>query len=162
MGPLARPAAAGVAAALAYLAEQEIDRRVIDCRSDDLELLGGLVTSDSRWWPSLGLALHLAAGASFGIIFDRLVAPRLWGPYWLRGVTMAQVENVVLWPVLIVLDRVHPGVRSGRLAPFNRPVYFLQAVLRHLTLGAVLGLLLGPAGRDTSTAATRSSRAGVP
>ena len=158
MTRLARSAAAGVAAALAYLAEQEIDRGLVNPRSDDLELLGGLLAPDARHRHALGLALHLAAGVTFGIVFDRLVASRLIGPYWLRGVVMAQIENVALWPLVAVLDRVHPAIRRGRLAPLNRPVYFLQASLRHLALGAVLGLLLAP-GREAA-AGDRIGRGG--
>ena len=160
MSGLARSAAAGVAAALAYLAEQEIDRGLVNPRSDDLELLGGLLAPDARHRHALGLALHLGAGAAIGIVFDRLLAPRLVGPYWLRGVAMAQVENAALWPLVAVLDRVHPAVRRGRLAPLNRPVYFLQASLRHLALGAVLGLLLAPgraAGSGDSIGRGRSA-----
>ena len=144
MSRLARAALAGVGGALAYLAEQELDRRVANPRSDDLVLLGGLVTASSAVWRPLGLAMHLAAGATFGLLFEALMAPLLRGPYWLRGVMVGQVENAALWPLLLVIDRVHPAVRCGALAPLNRPVYFAQAVLRHAALGAMLGLLLGP------------------
>ena len=144
---LGQPALAGVAAALAYLAEQEIDRRLVNPCSNDLDLLGGLVTDDDRFWLPPGLAMHLSAGAAFGIVFDRVIAGRLPGPYWLRGVTMAQVENAALWPLIPILDRVHPAVRRGRLTPMHRRAYFAQAVLRHLALGAALGLLLDPCPR---------------
>jgi hypothetical protein len=108
-----------------------------------LVLLGGLVTSRPAAWRPLGLILHLLASASFGLVFETLVAPRLPGPYWLRGVVMAQTENLTLWPLVVLLDRSHVAVKSGDLAPMNRPVYFVQAVWRHLALGAVLGALLG-------------------
>ena len=147
MTALARPAAAGVAAALAYLAEQELDRCLMNPRSDDLLLLGGLVTTNRRVWRRLGLAMHLTAGALFGIAYERIAAPVLPGPGWLRGVVTAQVENAVLWPLIVVLDRVHPAVRRGCLAPLNRPVYFLQEVLRHLALGVTVGLLARRAPR---------------
>ena len=71
------------------------------------------------------------------------VAPRLPGPYWLRGVAMAQAENLTLWPLVLLIDRSHPAVKSGDLAHMSRPIYFGQAVWRHLALGAVLGALLG-------------------
>ena len=144
MTRLARAALAGVAGALAYLAEQELDRRVANPRSDDLVLLGGLVTGRSEIWRPLGLGMHLCAGAAFGVGFETLVARRLPGPYWLRGAVAAQIENAALWPLIAVIDRVHPAVRRGALAPLNRPVYFAQAVPRHAALGAVLGLVLGP------------------
>ena len=145
---LARSAAAGAAAALAYLAEQEIDRRLLNPRSDDLLLLGGLVTRDARIWRPLGLAMHLTAGAVFGVAFDRVAARLVPGPGWLRGVVVAQVENAALWPLVALLEPVHPAVRRGMLAPLNRPPYFFQQVLRHLALGATVGLLAprpGPA-----------------
>jgi hypothetical protein len=138
-----RAALAGVAGALAYLAEQELDRRVANPRSDDLVLLGGMLTTRSSAWRPLGLGMHLAAGAVFGIAFEAVIAPLLRGPYWLRGAVMGQVENALLWPLIPIVDRVHPAVRVGALAPLNRRVYFAQAVLRHVALGAVLGLVLG-------------------
>ena len=143
MSRVMRASLAGVAGALAYLAEQELDRRVANPRSDDLVLLGGMLTGNPLAWRPLGLGMHLTAGAMFGIAFEVIVAPLLRGPYWLRGVLMGQVENILLWPLIAIVDRVHPAVRRGTLAPLNRPVYFAQAVLRHVALGAVLGLVLG-------------------
>ena len=143
-----RAAAAGVVAALAYLGEQELDRRLLNPRSDDLLLLGGMITGNRRLRRPLGLAMHLAAGAAFGIAFDRLGATLLPGPIWARAVAMAQLENAALWPLVAVLDRVHPAVRDGTLAPLNRAVYFVQAALRHLALGAALGVLLDSAQHD--------------
>lgn len=144
MSSLARAAAAGVAGALAYLSAQEIDRRLANPRSDDLILLGGLLTRQPAAWRPLGLLLHLLAGASFGVVFDRLVAGQLRGPYWLRGLLTAQVENAVLWPLVLLLDRVHPAIPAGQLDRLNRPIYAGQAVWRHLALGVTIGLLLGP------------------
>lgn len=138
---------AGLGGGLAYLAAQEIDRRVVNPRSNDLVLLGGLVTSNASAWRPLGLVLHLLASAAFGLIFDRIVAPRLPGPYWLRGIVMAQTENLTLWPLVLLIDRSHVAVKRGDLAPLNESVYFGQAVWRHLALGAVMGALLGRARR---------------
>ena len=143
MTRLVRAALAGVVGALGYLAEQELDRRVVNARSDDLILLGGLVTSEASGWRLIGLGMHLMAGAAFGVVFEAVVAPLLRGPYWLRGIVMGQAENAALWPIVVLVDRFHPAVRSGVLAPLNRPVYFAQSVLRHIALGAVLGLVLG-------------------
>jgi hypothetical protein len=171
MTPLARSANAGVAAALAYLAEQELDRRLLNPRSDDLLLLGGLVTSNAPIRRPLGLAMHLVAGALFGVAFTRVAAPRLPGPEWLRGVMAAQLENAALWPIVMLLDRVHPAVRRGDLARLNRPSYFFQQVLRHLALGATVGLLAGggprpgragPADADSAGRSERRRLAAVP
>jgi len=133
---------AGLGGGFAYLAAQEIDRRVVNPRSNDLVLLGGLVANDPPVWRPLGLVLHLLASASFGLIFDRIVAQRLPGPYWLRGIMMAQAENVTLWPLVLLIDRSHVAVKRGDLAPMSRPIYFGQAVWRHLAMGAVMGALL--------------------
>lgn len=143
MTRVVRGVLAGVAGALAYLAEQELDRRVANPRSDDLVLLGGMLTARSSAWRPLGLGIHLTAGAVFGVVFESIVAPLLRGPYWLRGAIMGQVENALLWPLIPIIDRIHPAIRVGALSPLNRPVYFAQAVLRHVALGAVLGLVLG-------------------
>ncbi len=144
MSRTTRAAGAGIAGAIAYLVAQEVDRRVVERRANDLILLGGLVTERRAIWQPLGLALHLLAGASFGLIFDRLVASRLPGPYWLRGLLLAQIENVTLWPLVLLIDRSHVAVKSGELARLNRPSYFGQAVWRHAALGAVMGALLDP------------------
>ena len=150
---------AGVAGGVAYLAAQEVDRRVVNPRSNDLDLLGGMVTSNEAVWKPLGLVMHLMAGATFGLVFQRVVAPRLWGPYWLRGVLMAQFENATLWPLVLLLDRSHVAVQRGKLAPMNQPVYFLQAVWRHFALGAVMGWLLQPATAPDHRATANGRRA---
>lgn len=134
---------AGLAGGVAYLVAQEIDRRIVNPRSDDLVLLGGLVTEREVVWRPVGLLLHLLAAATFGLIFDAVVAPRLPGPYWLRGVLMAQAENLGLWPLVLLINRSHPGVKRGDLASLTQPIFFGQEVWRHLALGAVIGAVLG-------------------
>ena len=56
---------------------------------------------------------------------------------------MVQIESAMVFPVVVLLDRYHPAIWSGELAPLTRPVYFAQQVWRHLALGAVIGALLG-------------------
>ncbi|MFN8525088.1 MAG: hypothetical protein U0821_18485 [Chloroflexota bacterium] len=136
-----RAALAGIAGALAYLAAQEVDRRIANPRSDDLALLAGWLSPRPRVYRPIGLAAHLMAGATFGLGFHRVVAPRLPGPLWLRGMLAAQAENALLWPLVWGVDRWHPAVMRGTLAPLNRGVYFRQSVWRHAALGLVLGLL---------------------
>lgn len=145
MRRLGRAAAAGVAGALAYLGAQEIDRRIVNPRSNDLVLIGGIFTSSrSITRGLLGLALHVLGGVSLGLAFEAFVARRLCGPYWLRGIVMVQVESAMVFPAVLLFDRTHPAVKSGELAPLARPVYFAQQVWRHLALGAVIGAVLGP------------------
>lgn len=135
--------AAGLAGALAYLAAQEIDRRVGDPRANDLKLLGGMFARERQAGLTIGLILHLLGGVSLALLFDRWARWRLRGPWWLRGIVLVQIENASLWPICLLLDRWHPLIRSGELAPLNTPVGFLQQVWRHLALGAVIGVLLG-------------------
>lgn len=135
---------AGFGGAVAYLAAQELDRRVADPRSDDLILLGGLVTDRAVVWRPLGLVMHLLAGVAFAQAFQSLAAPRLPGPYWLRGVLAAQIENTILFPLLYPIERFHPAVKSGALVSLTGPTYLARSVWRHLALGAVLGALLTP------------------
>lgn len=144
MSRLARAFGAGVGGALAYLAAQELDRRLVNRRSDDLILLGGLVTQHRAVWRPLGLVMHLLAGGVFGLIFETIAAPRLPGPLWLRGIIMAQTENLALFPLLLPIDAAHPAIASGELSPTFRGTYFGQAVWRHLALGAAMGALLAP------------------
>ena len=60
---------------------------------------------------SVGLAVHVANGAMFGVAFAG------WASHGVRrGVLAAEAENVLLWPLTGVLDRVHPDVRAGRVA----------------------------------------------
>jgi hypothetical protein len=137
-------AASGVVAALAYLAAQEVDRRLVASRTDDLELLAGAFSANPRVWRPLGLAMHLTAGAVFGVVFDRIVAPRLIGPGWLRGLLFAQVENATLFPIVGFIDRFHPAIRRGTMLPLGSWRYFGQSIWRHVALGVVLGLLWRP------------------
>jgi hypothetical protein len=138
---------AGLAGAVAYLFAQEVDRRVGDPRANDLVLIGGMFTRQRRAGLTIGLILHLLGGVSLGLVFERGAAQRLWGPYWLRGIVMVQIESASLWPICILLDRFHPLIRSGELAPLTTPAGFLQQAWRHLALGAVIGVLLGPPSR---------------
>lgn len=74
----------------------------------------------------------------FGTFFERLGGR---GP--LQGALAAQVENVVLWPAMAVVDRVHPDRRSGAWPPLIRSGrVFAYEVVAHALFGAVLGRLL--------------------
>jgi len=142
---VARAAVAGVVGAVAYLVAQEVDRRLVNPRSNDLVLIGGLFTaSRSVARGLLGLVLHVLGGVSLGLAFEGFVARHLRGPYLLRGIVMVQVESALVFPSVFLFDRCHPAVESGELAPLGRPVYFVQQAWRHLALGATIGALLGP------------------
>ncbi len=131
---------AGLFGALAFLVAMLIDLALTRRRTNDLRLLAGLIPAGARHWPWLGFLMHCFNGAMLGILFSRL-SLRLPGPYWLRGILFAQGENVLLWPIIMALDRLHPEIQTGRLEPFHRPVPFLQEVWRHFAYGVTLGWL---------------------
>jgi hypothetical protein len=131
---------AGLAGAVAFLFAMAVDLAVLRRRTNDLRLLAGLLPGGARFWPLLGTLMHLANGAALGVLYGRL---RRVFPFsgWLAGSLFALAENLALWPIVALLDRVHPEIRAGRLEPFNRPVPFLQEVWRHLAYGLTLGIL---------------------
>ena len=103
----------------------------------DVRLLGRVVTR-RRGWPAVGLAVHLANGAVFGAAFARL---GLRGTR--QGVAAAQLENLLLWPGMLVLDRIHPDRRSGAWPPLftDRRVVGYE-IAAHALFGALLGRLV--------------------
>lgn len=131
-------ALAGLFGALAYLMEMGFDIAITRKRTNDLRLLAGLVPGGERFWPVLGTVIHFFNGAALGVIYAR-VQQSLPGRGWLRGLLFAQIENLVLWPLMILIDRVNPAIKSGSLPVYNRPLPFLQEVPRHAAYGAVLG-----------------------
>lgn len=124
-------------AAATWAAAEPALGRSLGTPFSDVRLLGRLATR-GRAWPAAGTALHLANGAAFGWAFERL---------GLRGATQglvaAEVENLILWPAMIVVDRIHPDRRQGnwpRLATNGRVVAYELAT--HALFGAVLGALV--------------------
>jgi hypothetical protein len=134
-GALAEAAAAALWAA----AEPGVGRLVgPPAGYSDVRLLGGLLTRGGTSWRAAGVAAHLVNGALFGAAFARA-----GGRGWRRGLAAAQAENVLLWPVMAVVDRVHPDRRSGawpRLLGNGR--VFAYEVAVHALFGAALGLLI--------------------
>jgi len=131
-----RGAAAGVVAAAAWAAAEPALGRVFGTPFSDVRLLGRSAVR-GRAWPVAGVVLHLANGAAFGWVFERR---RLGGVS--QGVLVAQAENLVLWPTLLVVDRIHPDRRDGtwpRLATNRRVAAYELAT--HGLFGLVLGVL---------------------
>ena len=131
-------AAAGAIGSAAYLAEMAVDLPLLRCPSNDLLLLGGIVSRDPRVWPAIGAALHFANGVALAQVYGA-VERRLPGPPWVRGVAFTLAENALFWLAVPLLDRYHPAIRAGALPRMNRPIPFLQQVLRHIAYGAALG-----------------------
>ena len=129
-------ALAGAGAAAVWAAQQPLDRRAFGCSFDDVELLGRWVTRGERW-RAAGLALHLQNGASFGALFA-LVRHRLPGSPPVSGAVAAMVEHLATWPLVRIVDRVHPARRKLPTLSGSRRA-FAQATWRHLLFGLVLG-----------------------
>jgi hypothetical protein len=124
-------------AAAVWAAGEPALRRLAGTPFSDVRLLGRAVTR-GRAWPVAGLALHLANGALFGAAFSRL---GLRGAT--AGVVAAELENLALWPTLLVVDRVHPDRRDGNWPPLARnPRVAAYEVAVHALFGAVLGRLV--------------------
>jgi hypothetical protein len=127
---------AGVIAAATWAAAEPALGRLLGTPFSDVRLLGRVVTRGPAW-PAAGLALHLANGAAFGWTFERL---GLRGAK--QGLLAAEVEDLILWPGILVLDRIHPDRREGtwpRLATNRRVVAYELAT--HALFGLVLGAL---------------------
>jgi hypothetical protein len=68
---------------------------------------------------------------------------------------VAEAENLLLWPGMIVADRLHPDRRSGRWPRLaTNPRVVAYEVTTHALFGAVLGLLV----RDEREAARLTPR----
>jgi hypothetical protein len=132
----ARAAVAGAAAAGAWALAEPSLRRATGGYHSQARLVGGIIAPRGRW-KAVGLSVHLLNGAAFGVAFERLGMSGVG-----QGVRAAEAENLLLWPLTAVLDRLHPDVRSGAWPPLARnPNAFTQEVLGHAVFGAVLGAL---------------------
>jgi len=133
-----RGAVAGAIATVVMTLEQPLDKRLLDSKYDDVEILGKLVTRGDHWRP-IGLVLHVQNGAIFGAAYARL-KPSLPGGAVLRGLLVGLVEHVAAWPMTVVIDRYHPAREELPKLAAN-PRAFGQATIRHAVFGIVLGLL---------------------
>jgi hypothetical protein len=131
-------AMAGAMAAAVWAAQQPLDKRVFGSDYDDVELLGKLVTRDSRW-QAAGLALHMANGAVFGAAYA-LLRPLVPLPPLAAGAAAGLAEHASLWPLARLVDRHHPARSELEQLSGNRRA-FAQAAWRHLVFGLVLGEL---------------------
>jgi hypothetical protein len=131
-------------AAAVWVAAEPIGQRVFRTPYSDVRLLGALLTTHGLW-RRVGIVVHLANGALFGAIFGRM-----GGGGWRQGLIAAELENLVLWPTMAVVDRIHPDRRSELWPPLvSSARVFAYEVTMHALFGVVLGLLHPPA-RDTN------------
>ena len=145
-GDLRRAALAGVLGSCAYVLEMWLDLRLVRYRFNDLLLLGRPFGARRSVWSTAGAGVHLLNGGLMGCVFA-LVRGVLPGPGWVRGILFAQIENLALWPLMLLVDRYHPARREGELAPGWSRRSYLVAFLRHLAFGAALGVAYRPEER---------------
>jgi hypothetical protein len=135
-----RAALAGSTAAVVWGLQEPIDRRVFRCDYSDIAVLGKALTRGRRWWP-LGLVVHAANGALFGLAYHE-VRRRIPRRGMSTAVGMALAEHVVLYPTTYLVDRWHPARGQPGIPPLlENPRAFAQATWRHAVFGVVLGLL---------------------
>ena len=118
-----RAAAAGAFAAAVWGLQEPLDRRLFGCDHSDVEFLG-------RGRRSVGLGVHAANGALFGVVFDT-IRQRVDVDQRRLALGLALAENVALWPSIILVDR----------QLLTSPRAFAQATYRHTLFGVLLGRL---------------------
>jgi hypothetical protein len=131
----ARSAAAGAAAATAWALLEPIDRRLFRYDYSDVAVLGKLVTRGPAWRP-VGLALHAANGAVFGLAYHELRRRR-----GSSAVRLALLEHVCLYPLSLLIDRHHPARGTEGVPKLMRLRPFGQATVRHALFGVLLSRL---------------------
>jgi hypothetical protein len=118
-----RAALAGAVAATVWGLQEPFDMRLFGCNHSDVEALG-------RGHRKLGLVVHAANGALFGIAFDTF-RRRLDVDQRRLALGLALVENVALFPLISLVDR----------ELLTSPRAFAQETYRHALFGLILGRL---------------------
>lgn len=136
-GSRIRSVAAGAGAAVVWAAAEPIDRRLLRNDYSDIALLGKAVTRSSAW-PVVGLAMHAANGAVFGLAYHEVRRRR-----GVSAVKLALAEHLALFPLGLFVDRFHPARGQAGVQSVFGARAFAQATWRHLLFGAVLGRAAG-------------------
>jgi hypothetical protein len=137
----ARSAVAGAAAAAVWAAVEPLDTRIVRWDCSDVALLGKAMTR-SRVWPLVGLAVHCANGAVFGLVFEEVRRHTRTDPRRV-ALGLALTEHLALYPLAAVVDRRHPARGTAGMAPMLSQRGFALETWRHALFGAVLGRLAG-------------------
>jgi hypothetical protein len=132
-----RSALAGAAAAGCWAALEPFDQRLVGHSYSDVAVLGKFITR-SRLWPLAGVAIHVANGAAFGLVFEE-TRRQLRVPPRRLALRLALAEHLALFPLGYVVDRRHPARGEPGLAPLFSTRAFAQATLRHAVFGVLLG-----------------------
>lgn len=155
--PVWSGALSGVAGGLAFAATMCADLALTGNRVNDFRLLAQFGPFANRWRLT-GPAIHLANSAALGGVYAA-VEPWLAGPGWARGMLFASVENALLWPLVLLVDRFHPATTSGDLPTYNRWPAFGWEALRHVVYGVVLGAAFERQTRPNRCPGLRRGRA---
>jgi hypothetical protein len=137
-----RAAAAGAVAACVWGLQEPLDRRVFRNDYSDVAVLGKALTAGQGWWP-LGMSIHLANGALFGLVYDEIRHRTSIEPCRL-AFAMALGEHLALYPLSSLVDRYHPRRGAPGVVSLLSLRGFAQATWRH----ALFGLVLGRAARE--------------
>jgi hypothetical protein len=137
-------ALAGIIGGMVHAAVNEIDRRVLKHNADDLEMLGGIFTSDTGRSRRIGIVMHLGNAALFGGTYAVVLQPTDAEDAQRKALVLAMIENFGLYPLVFPFEDLHPHIRSGQLDRFTHPIALVQATLRHLALGYGLGKAYPP------------------
>ena len=139
MHPRLRAIGAGVLGTLVWAALEPLDRRVFRHDYSDVAVLGKTFTRGHGWLP-LGLAIHAANGALFGLALYE-IAERRGGDRRRLALQLALIEHLTLFPTGALVDRFHPARGEAGLAKLFSVKAFGQATFRHALFGVVLGAL---------------------
>ena len=139
-----RAVGAGLAAGSAYLGAVWADSKLSSHPFNDLKLVGQMVTTRSPWWQLQGLTGHFGFSVVMALLYARYARAALPGPVWLKGIVFLLLENKVLFPAGLLIDRYHAGVRAGELPRMLTWKSFWGQVVRHIAFGLTLGLLYRP------------------
>ncbi len=90
----------------------------------------------------LALAAYLVGGLFWAVLYAGVVAPRLPGPHWQRGLWFSLLPAVV--SLVVVLPLLGGGLLGFDLGA--GPLPLLGNLLLHAIYGIALGVLYGPAG----------------
>ena len=129
---------AGAVGTLVWAALEPIDRRVFRHDYSDVALLGKAFTRGRGWLP-LGLAIHAANGALFGLALYE-IAERRGGDRRRLALRLALIEHLALFSTGALVDRFHPARGEAGVAKLFSVKAFGQATVRHAVFGLVLGL----------------------
>jgi hypothetical protein len=128
----------------AYLAAAWLDSKLSSHPFNDLKLVGQIFTTRSPFWIFMGLLNHYGFSVVVAYVYARWTYSRLPGPGWLRGLLFLQLENTLLYPVALLLEPVHAGIRSGQLPTLFSWKTFWGQVVRHVAYGVTLGAMWRP------------------